>query len=206
MAGASMPMSTPSSLSTSALPQRLETERLPCLATVTPAPAATNAARVEMLKVCAPSPPVPQVSTTVRPAGRGTRVAFSLMTVAAAAISSTLSPLSRRAVSRAPIWACVASPDMMSRMAASISARARSLPSTALAIAALRSAAEACLRRSRKFSSSLRPTGVAMDSGWNCTPSTSKVLCLSAMISPSAVQALTVKQSGRLWRSTAKLW
>ena len=46
----------------SALPQRLEMDRLPCLATRTPAPAITNAATVEMLKVQAPSPPVPQVS------------------------------------------------------------------------------------------------------------------------------------------------
>ena len=39
-----------------------ETARLPCLATGTPAPATTNAVVVEMLKVCSPSPPVPQVS------------------------------------------------------------------------------------------------------------------------------------------------
>ena len=36
---------------------------VPCLATFTPPPAATRAAAVEMLRVCRPSPPVPQVST-----------------------------------------------------------------------------------------------------------------------------------------------
>ncbi len=55
---------TPRAASTSALPERLETERLPCLATGTPAAAATRAAAVEMLNVPRPSPPVPQVSTS----------------------------------------------------------------------------------------------------------------------------------------------
>jgi len=50
--------------STSALPDWLETERFPCFATGTPAPATTKAVVVEMLKVCAISPPVPQVSRT----------------------------------------------------------------------------------------------------------------------------------------------
>src|SRR5665647_3257547 len=40
-----------------ALPHLLVADRLPCLATVTPAPAATRAAAVEMLNVSAPSPP-----------------------------------------------------------------------------------------------------------------------------------------------------
>jgi hypothetical protein len=57
-------MATPSSCSKSALPQRLDMARLPCLATGMPAPATTNAAVVEMLKVWAPSPPVPHVSMT----------------------------------------------------------------------------------------------------------------------------------------------
>ena len=56
-------MLTPRASSTSALPQLLETARLPCLATVTPAAATTKAAVVEMLNVLQPSPPVPQVST-----------------------------------------------------------------------------------------------------------------------------------------------
>ncbi len=55
-------MFTPSAASTSAEPERDEIERLPCLATGTPAPATTKAAQVEMLKVPLASPPVPQVS------------------------------------------------------------------------------------------------------------------------------------------------
>ena len=55
---------TPSASSTSADPQRELNERLPCLATRTPAPATTSAAAVETLNVPPPSPPVPQVSTS----------------------------------------------------------------------------------------------------------------------------------------------
>ena len=57
---------TPSASSTSAEPHLLLTERFPCLAIATPAPAATNAAAVEILKVFTLSPPVPQVSTSGR--------------------------------------------------------------------------------------------------------------------------------------------
>ena len=56
---------TPSASSTSALPHRLDTERLPCLATRTPQAATTSAAAVEMLNVPERSPPVPQVSNTL---------------------------------------------------------------------------------------------------------------------------------------------
>ncbi len=54
-------MLTPSASKTSALPDRLEIERLPCFATGMPAAAATMATAVEILKVERP-PPVPQVS------------------------------------------------------------------------------------------------------------------------------------------------
>ena len=61
-------MSTPSASSRSAEPHLLVLERLPCLATAQPAPAATSAAVVETLKVEGP-PPVPAVSTRSRRAG-----------------------------------------------------------------------------------------------------------------------------------------
>src|SRR6266571_2784314 len=53
---------TPSCSRTSALPQGLVKDRLPCFATLTPAAAITNAAVVLTLKVFAVSPPVPHVS------------------------------------------------------------------------------------------------------------------------------------------------
>ena len=55
---------TPSASSTSAEPQAELAARLPCLAILTPAPAATKAAVVEMLNVPRESPPVPTTSTS----------------------------------------------------------------------------------------------------------------------------------------------
>ena len=60
-------ISTPSASSTSAEPVREDAARPPCLQTGTPAPATTRAAMVETLMVPARSPPVPQVSTSLRP-------------------------------------------------------------------------------------------------------------------------------------------
>ena len=68
---------TPSSLSTSAEPEREEIARLPCFATGTPAPATTKAAQVETLKVPLPSPPVPHVS--MAPSGARTFTIFARM-------------------------------------------------------------------------------------------------------------------------------
>ena len=56
-------MTTPSSSSRSAEPHAEDAARLPCLTTRAPVPATTIADMVEMLTVCARSPPVPQVST-----------------------------------------------------------------------------------------------------------------------------------------------
>ncbi len=55
-------MRAPSASSRSAEPERLVAERLPCLATAQPAPAAIRAAVVDTLNVLAP-PPVPAVSS-----------------------------------------------------------------------------------------------------------------------------------------------
>ena len=74
--------------------------------------AATNAAAVEILNVSWPSPPVPTESTSGPVTS--TRKAFSRMTVAIPAISSAVSPLIRKAVRKAPNWAGVASPSMIS--------------------------------------------------------------------------------------------
>ena len=80
---------TPSDSSTSALPDCDDTERPPCLATRAPAAAVTNAAVVEILNVCALSPPVPQVSTRLVKSATSTLVENSRITCAAAAISDT---------------------------------------------------------------------------------------------------------------------
>src|SRR5262245_1608484 len=110
---------TPSAASTSAEPEREEIERLPCLATGTPAPATTNAAQVEILCVPLASPPVPHVS--IAPSGARTATARALSARAAPAISSTVPPRTRNPIRSAPICASVAPPDMMSPNASAAS-------------------------------------------------------------------------------------
>ena len=95
-------MLTPSASNTSALPELLETDLFPCLATGTPVPATTNAAVVEMLKVWETSPPVPHVSTT-RLCSVSIFVAFSRIIRAAPVISSMVSPFSLNEVIKLPI-------------------------------------------------------------------------------------------------------
>ena len=72
-----------------------------------PAAAATRALAVEILKVPAASPPVPQVSNRCG-LRTSTRMASSRMTWAAAAISSTVSPFMCRPTRKPPICAGLA--------------------------------------------------------------------------------------------------
>ena len=117
-------MFTPSSLSTSALPHRLDDALLPCLATFSPAPAATMAAAVEMLKVSRASPPVPQVSTTI---SSSTVILTALLRIARAhpVISSTVSLFIRNAVRNAAICAPVADPSIICVMTSWLSSKLR---------------------------------------------------------------------------------
>src|SRR5947209_4486412 len=118
---------TPSAASTSARPERLETERLPCLATGAPAAAATWAAAVEMLTVPRPSPPVPQVSTSpCRWWGMG--MARRRMAAAAPEISATASPFMRRATSSAAFRVSLTCPSMSWPKSSSVSSRVRWSP------------------------------------------------------------------------------
>ena len=85
---------------------RLFTERLPCLATLTPCPATTKAAVVLMLKVSMLSPPVPTMSISMAsPMAGRTCTALRFMARAQPVISSTVSPFMRSAARKAPIWA-----------------------------------------------------------------------------------------------------
>src|SRR5690554_5115291 len=106
----------------SALPLLEETARLPCLATKPPAAATTKAEAEDTLNRLAPSPPVPTMSTKGS-ALMATPETNSRMTSTAPVISSTVSLLRRRPMSRAPIWASVASPFMTMRITLFISSR-----------------------------------------------------------------------------------
>src|SRR5699024_8735893 len=117
---------TPNSESTSELPVLLVTLLLPCFATVTSAPARTNADAVEILKLCEPSPPVPQLSITlviVRLIGS----AFSLSTPTSAAISSTVSPFAFSAIRNAATSESLTASFRMISIASAISSNSRFL-------------------------------------------------------------------------------
>src|SRR5918997_75964 len=122
-------ISAPSASSTSALPAWLVAALLPCLATTTPAPRATNAAAVEMFMVPFASPPVPQVSTT--PSGASTFWAKRRIARAKPTISPTDSPRTRKAVRSAAVTAGFAAPSMISSKARSASPAERASPAAA---------------------------------------------------------------------------
>jgi hypothetical protein len=92
-------------------------ERLPCFATAAPAPAATNAAAVEMLKVETVPPPVPQVSTRCAPSA-STRTIAARNARAAPVSSATVSPFTRKPISRAAICTGLAAPAITTPKAA----------------------------------------------------------------------------------------
>ena len=94
-------MLTPSASSTSADPDLLVLERLPCLATAQPDAAATSAAAVEMLNVEGP-PPVPAVSTR-SPRSDSTCAARRRIVRASPTSSATVSPFARSATRKAPV-------------------------------------------------------------------------------------------------------
>ena len=70
-----------------------------------------KAAQVEMLKEPEASPPVP--TTSIAPGGALTLSILARIAVTAPVISSTVSPRTRSAISRPPIWEGVASPDII---------------------------------------------------------------------------------------------
>src|SRR3954451_6117571 len=139
---------TPRAASTSALPERLETERLPCLATAAPAAAATRAAAVEMLKVPRPSPPVPQVSTSPC-RWWGMAIARWRMAAAAPEISATASPFMRRAISSAAFIGSLTWPSMSWPKRSSVSSWVRLSPPVRRTSAARTSSGMGPLRGAR---------------------------------------------------------
>ena len=130
----------------------------------------------------APSPPVPQ--TSIAPAGASIAAMRLRIARTAPVISATVSPRSRIAINRAPIWAGVASPDMMTSNAASDCSSDRVSPAASRAMNGFRlvdmpQAARprgflagllVPRARARKLARIVWPCSLAMLSGWNCTP------------------------------------
>src|SRR3954454_11703534 len=117
-------MRTPSASRRSAEPESPVAERLPCLATAHPWPAAIRAAVVDKLNVGLP-PPVPAVSIrSSRPASTG--VANARMVVARPTSSSIVSPLVRRAIRMPEVSTSEALPAMISASTAAVCSELRS--------------------------------------------------------------------------------
>src|SRR3954471_10932790 len=126
----------PSASSRSAEPDRLVAERLPCLATAHPAPAAISAAVVDTLNVVRP-PPVPAVSSRSSRSQR-TGVANSRIVRARPSSSASVSPLVRRAIRKPAISTSPTSPAMIRRRTAAAPSAERSCPDASASIAAVR--------------------------------------------------------------------
>src|SRR5690242_4757092 len=128
-------MRTPSASSTSADPDSPVAERLPCLATAQPAPAAISAAVVDTLNVGRP-PPVPAVSMR-SPRLVRTGLASRRIVVARPTSSSTVSPLVRSAISTAAVCTSEALPSMISASTAAVSSALRSRREASASIASV---------------------------------------------------------------------
>ena len=129
MASGARSTRAPRASSTSALPQPEVTARLPCLATLAPAPAATNAAPVEMFTVDGP-PPVPQVSTSMWESSTATCSARWRTACTSPESSVAVAPFARSAVRNAATCISLASPSIITPTARSTRSRERSSPAT----------------------------------------------------------------------------
>src|SRR5687768_15996965 len=116
---------TPNAVSKSALPDLLLAARFPCFATGSPAPAITNAAVVEILKVFARLDPVPAVSMKHWCCER-TRTARERRPSTMPVSSSTVSPFAANATSAPEICASVASGSSNASSNAKASSRLKS--------------------------------------------------------------------------------
>ena len=155
-------MFTPSASRQSAVPHSEDAARFPCLPTFIPPAAATSADVVEMLKLCALSPPVPTISNSSIPVS--TRVACARIAAAQPAISSVVSALAlfvESAARNAAFCVALVSPLMISFMTAYASSYVRSSLFTIFTMASLIMFLSSPAPRARPVIRSLRAA-----SGW----------------------------------------
>ena len=193
-------MRAPSASSRSAEPEELVAERLPCLATAQPAPAAISAAVVETLNVLRP-PPVPAVSSRSS-RSVGTCAASARIVRASPASSSTVSPFVLSAIRNPAICVSETSPCMISASTSAVSSALRSLREASASIA--RGEGRVGHQpRSRKLASSFLPSSVSTDSGWNWTPSAGSSRWRNPISTPPP-RADSSRQSGRSGSTTSE--
>ena len=154
------------------------------------------------MKLWALSPPVPTISNTSIPVAAFT--AWARIAAAHPDISSVVSALAlfvERAERNAAFCVGVVSPLMISFITVYASSYVRSSLFTIFTIASL---IMAYISFFIKFFSICLPSGVMMDSGWNCTPKIGYSLCCTAITSPSSATAVTRSSSGMADASAAR--
>jgi len=112
--------------------------RLPCLATATPAAAATNIAHDEMLNVCDMSAPVPTTSSTTPPNCAGSicgSTARDRSSSANAAISSADSPFRASATRKSAFASSATASSSSARTVSATSLRERFAPDVSFSVA-----------------------------------------------------------------------
>ncbi len=138
-------------------------------------------------------------------------------------ISAAVSPLTRRALRKAAVWASPVRPPMISSSTSRASCSVRSRPAVSSASAALstsfgiagllgrgarrRRRAAAPLSRPvmrRNVASRSSPTSVSTLSGWNCTPCTGSSRCPTPITMPSSFHAVSARQSGSASSTTSE--
>ncbi len=194
---ASRSIRAPSASSRSAEPDGLRAERLPCLATAQPAPAAISAAVVETLKLRRP-PPVPAVSRQVRGVrvdadrqlAHRVRQPGELVDRLALGAQRDQKPGDLRRRHRAAHDLGEYRRGLGGAQVAPAGDRVERLGDQLVGLLAH------AVSPPRKFASRAIPSSVSTDSGWNWTPSAGSSRWRMPISTPSP-RALTSRQSGR---------
>ena len=190
-------MRAPSASSTSALPQREVADRLPCLATATPAPATTNVDVVEMLNVERP-PPVPQVSMN-GPSGRRDRL--GVRAHGGRQAGELLGRLPLRAQGHEEAGglhvAGLAGHDRVEGLRGAVAAEVLTgeQPVDGVGQDLRGHERTAYADRLRKLPSRALPSPVRIDSGWNWTPSTGRCRWRRPITTSPSHQAVTSRSA-----------
>ena len=189
-------MRAPSASSRSAEPERLVAERLPCLATAQPAPAAIRAAVVETLNVLRPPPGAGRVEQVLALARHvGGELAHRPREARPA--PATVSPFVRSAIRKAGDLDLgdLAVHDLGQHLGG-LPRCSRSRREARASIAAVSVGfGTASVGARRKLASSSWPCSVRTDSGWNWTPSAGSSRWRSAISTPPP-RADSSRQSG----------
>ena len=194
-------MRAPSASITSADPHWLVAERLPCLATRQPAPAATKAAVVDTLNVGRP-PPVPAVSTRSSPASTRRASAAHRRRQAGDLVNGLALGAQTHEQARGLGFGGLPLHHLAQHARGLVGGQ---VLAGGHPVDGLGQDGVVAHSAERKLRSICLPCGVSTDSGWNWTPSIGSSEWRSPMIT-SPARADTWSVSGRSSESTTSEW